>query len=621
MPAVKPPAAGARDRGLRPALILAAHAVVFATLAWWSWRKWPDPLIDFGRELYIPWQITRGRVLYRDLASLFGPLSPYLNALWFRLFGTSLMTLAVCNLVIFALTVAGIYRLIRVSTDRVTASAASLSTLFLFGFSQYVAVGNYNFASPYSHEATHGMALSVALLVCLQQAAATRRRIFCGIGGVCFGLLILTKPDIALAAAAGVATAWIGAGLAGTSDRRDLRWRVPLFLASAALPPSLFFLYFAAHMQPGEALRAIAGAWTALPGTGIAESEFYLRGMGLDHPVANAIAMLQMFAAFLALVAAALVVSCTGVPAHARPSTIARLGRLALLVVAILSVRQGAWPRALPLITLAGLIAAALMFLRARNDREHALRLLSLVVWSAFALVLLAKMGLNARIVHYGFYLALPATSVAIVLTGWLIPQLIAMRYPPAAGRSFRQIALWTLAAAIVPYLALSNAWYRTKGLTVGSGADRFLASTAPGHRQGAAVLEAQQWLERSAPPGATLAVLPEGVMLNYLLRRDSPLRVINLMPPELQAFGEEGVRHSLEAAPPDFVLLVHEDVSEYGYPRFGTDPRYGLGILTWVKAHYRRGPVIGLDPMADPAGGIEIFEYGKEPWQVAPPR
>ena len=109
--------------------------------------------------------------------------------------------------------------------------------------------------------------------------------------------------------------------------------------------------------------------------------------------------------------------------------------------------------------------------------------------------------------------------------------------------------------------------------------------------------------------------------MLNYLLRRDSPLRVINLMPPELQAFGEEGVRHSLEAAPPDFVLLVHEDVSEYGYPRFGTDPRYGLGILTWVKAHYRRGPVIGLDPMADPAGGIEIFEYGKEPWQVAPPR
>ena len=115
--------------------ILLGHAVVFVALACWSWRKWPDPLIDFGRELYVPWQITRGRVLYRDVASLLGPLS--LNAFWFQLFGPSLMTLVACNLTIFALCVAGIYRLIASATDRPTAAAASLSTLLLFGFSQY----------------------------------------------------------------------------------------------------------------------------------------------------------------------------------------------------------------------------------------------------------------------------------------------------------------------------------------------------------------------------------------------------------------------------------------------------------------------------------------------------
>jgi hypothetical protein len=253
-------------------------------------------------------------------------------------------------------------------------------------------------------------------------------------------------------------------------------------------------------------------------------------------------------------------------------------------------------------------IAAALMFLRARNDRDHALRLLPLVTWSAFALVLLAKMGLNARLVHYGFYLALPAVTVAIVLTSWLIPHLLDMWRPGASGRSFRQIALWILAAAIVPYLAVSHGWYRTKVLPVGSGTDRFLASTAPGQWQGAAVRDAQQRLERSAGPRATLAVLPEGVMLNYLVRRDSPLRVINLMPPELLAFGEESVLQSLEAAPPDFVLLVRKDTSEYGYPPFGTDPRYGLRILTWLKAHYRRERVIGETSMSDADGGIEIF-------------
>ena len=68
-------------------MIMALHAATFAGLLAWSWRKWPDPLVDFGRELYVPWQITEGQVLFRDVASLFGPLSPYLNALWFRLFG------------------------------------------------------------------------------------------------------------------------------------------------------------------------------------------------------------------------------------------------------------------------------------------------------------------------------------------------------------------------------------------------------------------------------------------------------------------------------------------------------------------------------------------------------
>ena len=45
--------------------------------------------------------------------------------------------------------------------------------------------------------------------------------------------------------------------------------------------------------------------------------------------------------------------------------------------------------------------------------------------------------------------------------------------------------------------------------------------------------------------------------MLNYLMRLESPLRVINLMPPEMMAFGEDDVLRSLAAKPPDFVLLL----------------------------------------------------------------
>ena len=60
----------------------------------WTWNVCPDPVIDYGREVYVPWRITQGQVLYRDINYFNGPLSPYLDALLFKLFGPSIRTCA-----------------------------------------------------------------------------------------------------------------------------------------------------------------------------------------------------------------------------------------------------------------------------------------------------------------------------------------------------------------------------------------------------------------------------------------------------------------------------------------------------------------------------------------------
>jgi len=78
---------------------LAGSAVLFVTI---SWRKWPDPLIDFGEQLYSAWRLSEGAVLYRDVELLYGPFSEYLNAVIFRIFGPGLIVLAIVNLLVFA---------------------------------------------------------------------------------------------------------------------------------------------------------------------------------------------------------------------------------------------------------------------------------------------------------------------------------------------------------------------------------------------------------------------------------------------------------------------------------------------------------------------------------------
>ena len=244
-----PPAAGSRTWS---ALVFAIHAAVFAGLLVWSWRKWPDPIIDFGRELYVAWQITEGRVLYRDLATLFGPLSPYVNAFWFRMFGVSLTTLVACNLAIFALLLAGIYRFVGRCADRVTAAAATLSVLFLCGFSQYVEIGNYNFVTPYAHEATHGLAIGIGLLLCLANGVRTGSLRSWAAAGICFGLIVLTKPETAIAALAAVVTAVAGRAVLDRGDARRATGVTLVFFGCASVPPIGFFAYFSPTCLPSR---------------------------------------------------------------------------------------------------------------------------------------------------------------------------------------------------------------------------------------------------------------------------------------------------------------------------------------------------------------------------------
>src|SRR3954463_2199794 len=78
-------------------------AITFLAAAALTWRKWPDCLIDFGLQLYLPWKISTGSVLYRDVMYLTGgPLSQHYDALLFKVFGVSLLTLIISNLLIVA---------------------------------------------------------------------------------------------------------------------------------------------------------------------------------------------------------------------------------------------------------------------------------------------------------------------------------------------------------------------------------------------------------------------------------------------------------------------------------------------------------------------------------------
>ena len=174
----------------------------FIFMAFVSWRKWPDILVDFGHELYIPWQLLSGKILYRDIAFLYGPFSQYFNSFLFACFGISLATLVYANIILLTGVLTVLYLAFGKLFDRLTSFACSAVFLLVFAFAQNVGIGNYNFVSPYSHEATHGIVLA-AVLMCLLWRFVTRHHSYLlTAAGVILGLIFMTRAEVALAASA-----------------------------------------------------------------------------------------------------------------------------------------------------------------------------------------------------------------------------------------------------------------------------------------------------------------------------------------------------------------------------------------------------------------------------------
>jgi 4-amino-4-deoxy-L-arabinose transferase-like glycosyltransferase len=583
----------------------AVLAAVFVALAAWSWRRWPDLLVDFGQQLYIPWRLAAGEHLHEEITLLHGPLSQYLNALWFTLFGPSFTVLIIVNLAILALLTWIVYRIVRLIGTPLTATISCLILLCVFGFSQYVKTGNYNYISPYTHESTHGLVLAAGMILALAHALNGGGRRPWTIAGLCLGLACLTKVDVALAA---MATAAVGLTCAALV--RELRAnRLLLFAAGAFVPPVLFFFYFLTYLSPGWALRAVGGGFAALSSE-VARNPFYRRVAGLDDPAGNLWLMTVMAGMVLGLVLFGVVADAIARDRAREPAAVALAAGAMLFIALMLKPELVPWqelPRAFPLTTLVAGVSLVVLFWRSRGDASRRRLLIPALLATSFALALVAKTALNLHVYHYGFYLAPPATLVLVVGILEGIPRLLRDRF--GCGIVFKSLAIALLAVCTIYHLRLSREIYGLKTEPVGRGGDTIVTFSAVYDDAGPIVAEALAWLEEHTTAEESFVGFPEGIMLNYLARRPTRTSCMNFMMTEMILFGEEELLGALRADPPDYVLLVHKDTAEFGVGFFGRDRRYGEAIMAWVNKRYRPVALFGAEPLRDSRFGIRIMK------------
>ena len=499
------------------AISLAVTVVAVAAIACaQSYGRWLDPIIDTGRDLYIPEQLARGAKLYRDIRYQYPPLAPYLLALITTCIGHSLAAYMAIGIAQSMTIVTSLWIALRRPLPAFAATLSFVAISFC-GASTWGA----NFLFPYSYGATIGMALvciALAAFVHSRNALALSALVlasWCKVEYAVAALLIVIILAVARRVTVRQAAAYGGAMILSIAVVafyfRDTNW----------WSGNLF-----AAWQHGERAKRFFEVVSGLAGW---KEQVVQIAVGLAGLAA--IFFLQRWRNWLAAVA---------------------------IVIAAILIADHSFFRAWAVLQW---VTLAWAFVR---DRES-----PLLIFAVFSVATTLRIPLNVSPSWYGFVLTVPVFALAAYTLFCYLPRPNAMTL------------LW-----IAPFLtnAGSDLWqqqvrYAVKRYAIVSTRGTFYDWNAGR----AAILNQVIVTVRDG----TLAVMPEGITLNYLTRTRTPLTFHTFTPVETADAAVEGtILQELTVQPPARVLVVSRDVREYGSRGFGVD--YDLRVTAMLRERYR---------------------------------
>ncbi len=594
-----------------------------------SWRCWPDPIVDFGHELYIPWRLNIGDVPYRDIELVTGPASQLYHASLFKTFGTSFTVLIWSNLLLLVLLLVVLYDELASLSRRWVAFVALLFFITVFAFGQYTTIGNYNYLSPYRHEITHGILVGIIGLWAIRRAGLTSKLLWYFIAGVCCGSTVAMKTEISVPLLG--AFAWWGLVTARTVTFRDILRRKSAFLAGLVLPLFACWLELQVRGLPAQtAFESIFASWSySLRPELTRGAKFYSYVGGWNALSQNSVDITTTIIILTILIATFLWldrwITRSLDSKTARRATCVVLGILAFVLGGRMLVWNYLIPT-LPALLLLFISISTVQLLKPRRNPSpaHFEQWRTWGLWAVYSFLCTLKMLFLLRIPHYGFALAMPATLLGIALLLHFLPETFGLNSPPdnklpPGGRLWKTITISLLVGGMFCHFATSARTWAAKQASLGTGDDLFWGDNHHDRRI-VALQRTYDFLKREMQTKDTLAVIPDGTMLNYVLRKRNPTPYLLVGPWDIRAAGGDPVVTSeFNHSPPQWIVVISDDPTIHGTGQFGASD-YGEKLASWIRRHYTKAIDIQEPSAAFGGYSLSILKHRQAPPASAPP-
>ncbi|MBD2772974.1 ArnT family glycosyltransferase [Iningainema tapete] len=572
---------------------LVAVLVCFVIFSFATWGKIELPIIDIGREVEISARLLTGQVLYRDIATYYGPLSYYINALALFIFGQRLEVFYAVALFLALVATLLFYRLALRLTN---AHWAALSTICMLIYCA-IGAGIFYFIVPYSYGTVYATVLCLLAITALDNFTHKGKTIWLIVAAIACGLALLAKQEYGVAALAGVL---VGSNLYRPQNLRTRVWRSLIIIL---ITTACVFIPFY--------LLAQQASWETLRSSLFPVGQISVMNRSNLFQVSPAKTIHIWWDTFKYFFASSLVVLLSLIAAHwllkprwiKIPKSLKDLAYvlIAFALTAIIFKSLKTWVFHTETInenyvnvnifqSLSNLswclpvFVAWFAFKRPQLPQyKHAPLLWTLLVFTLL---------LNARWLFYINFYGLYATTVIL-----LFFTLLYYSTQRLSKLVWNYLLICLLIAGGSHLLGLTKQHY-----AVNSDYGTF------SNRSAALTRAFNQTIQAIKANGATsVLVLPEGNLLNFLTGTHSPSRELTFLPVALPTSADEKeFIQSMQANPPELIVYVDRRFPEWGYKSFA---EFNPLVDKWITQQHRLIHTFRKD-----RGVIRIFANTEKP-------
>ena len=508
-------------------------------------------LVDVSREAYIPWQVLKGQVLYKDIFNVYGPLGYQINAVLYFLFGINLNTLYFAGFINSLVILFTVFHTVKLFADKKTSLAVTGLVMFVCVYARNF----FNFIFTYSYNAVYalsGFLLSLFFALLYIKEKKTKNLVlaflFAGFSFAnkiedlpyfCFLFLMLPfwlKKDwkkYLYATAAFFLFPVLSFGIlmiqgAGFSDF----FNAAVLIKKLVNAPATTYFYYAygLYFNPQIVkmvffmmLKAIKILW--MPFLVLFVFNFisfkYIANKFLKYSVTVLSLIFSIYVVFKTF----------PVMEKYYHSIFCWIGLACLAILAILGTYLGYQ-----------LLCRKIKVTEIKlNDKMFLFLLLS-------ALSVSLKGLFDVVITCYGTF----------TLTAMIMPFIIFLivyipcRMPEALNQAWRSSVLYFCIMAMAACLFFNV--YRVVT------SNNYTVNTPRGMITIRDVYPSQneliKYIREKTPENAKILTMPEGAMINFLSQRDSDNNYYYLIPVNVEIFGQENIVENLRKNPPDYILL-----------------------------------------------------------------